>query len=67
VDGGRHSDIAAVPAVAAAGTSAGNVFLAPESEAAIAAITRFYGDSYFIYKHEKRPLVTTTSGPAPLN
>jgi hypothetical protein len=53
VDGGDHRDIAAATAVAAAGASARDVLLAPKSQAAVAAIARFDGDSYFIYKHKK--------------
>ena len=57
MDGGHHDDVAAAAAVAAAGTAARNVFLAPERQTAVAAVARFHGDSYFIYKHEnKRPL-----------
>ena len=51
MDGGGHGDIAAAPAIAAARTAARHVLLAPERKAAVAAIARLHGDSYFIYKH----------------
>jgi hypothetical protein len=50
VDGGNHRDIAAIAAIAAAGSAARDVLLAPEREAAIAAIARLNGDDYFIYE-----------------
>ncbi len=51
--GRDHGDVAAAPAIAAAGAAAGNVFLAAKRQAAIAAVARFDGDSYFVDKHEK--------------
>jgi hypothetical protein len=51
VYGGNHADVAAAPAIPAAGTTARNVLLAPEREAPVAAVARLDGDSNFIYKH----------------
>jgi hypothetical protein len=45
------NDIAAPPAVAAAGSSARNEFLAAKRKTAIAAVARLHADSYFINKH----------------
>ena len=45
---GDHGHVAAMPAVAAAGTTARDEFLAAEGHAAVAAIARFYVDFYFV-------------------
>jgi hypothetical protein len=48
---GHHLNVAAMTAVAAAGTAARDVFLAPECQAAIAAIARFDRNNDFVYEH----------------
>jgi len=45
---GDQHDIAAPAPVAAAGTAARDVFLAPERKAAVAAVAGFDGNDYFI-------------------
>ena len=42
---GDQDDVAAAPAIAAAGTSAWDVLLAAKRQAAVAAVARFYADS----------------------
>jgi hypothetical protein len=53
VDGRDHDDVAAAAAIAAAGSAARHVLLAPESQTAVAAVARFDCDSYFIDNIEK--------------
>ena len=48
---GDQDHVAAVAAVAAAGTAAGNEFLAPERKTAVAAVAGFDGDYDFVDKH----------------
>ena len=48
---GAHEDVAAVAAVAAGGTAAGNEFFAAEGHAAIAAVAGLDADSCFIDEH----------------
>jgi hypothetical protein len=50
-EGGRHENVAAVPAVAARGAAPGNELFAPEGHAAIAAVAGLDSDSCFINKH----------------
>src|SRR5215469_17641475 len=50
---GFHEDVAALAAVAARGPSAGDKLLAPEGDAAVAAITSLYADCGFVDEHEK--------------
>jgi hypothetical protein len=52
--GGYHDYIAAVPSVSAAGSTPGDVLLAPESEDAVAAIAALHQDIYFIDKQHLR-------------
>jgi hypothetical protein len=51
VNGGSHDDVAAAAAIAAGGPAAGDVFLAAESEAAVAAVAGLHQDSSFVNKH----------------
>ena len=51
---GHHDNIAAVASVPAAGAASGNVFFAPESQAAVAAIAALHQDIYFIDKQHLR-------------
>src|SRR5258706_12072874 len=48
---GGHDDVASTAAVAAAGSTARHEFLAPEGQAAVAAIPGFHADSDFIDEH----------------
>src|SRR5690349_16253213 len=52
VRAGNQHDIPAPAAIAARRAAARDVFLAPKREAAIAAVTGFHPDSYFVDKHE---------------
>ena len=49
--GGAHEDVAAVAAVAAGGTAAGDEFFAAEGHAAVAAVAGLDADSCFIDEH----------------
>jgi hypothetical protein len=48
----NQNDIAAAPAITAAGTAARNEFLSPESQTAISSIACLHGNNDFVYKHE---------------
>ena len=48
---GHENDAAAVAAVAAVGTAAGNVLLPPEAQAAVAAAAGLHGDFDFVNEH----------------
>src|SRR5579872_4790774 len=50
---GHHVHVAAPPAVAAAGTPAGNILLPPEGQAAVAAVACLYVNSGFVNEHRK--------------
>ena len=48
---GAHEDVAAVAAVAAGGTAAGDEFFAAEGHAAVAAVAGFDADLCFVDEH----------------
>ena len=48
---GHEDDAAAVAAVAAVGSAAGDIFLPPEADAAVAPLARFNSDFDFVDKH----------------
>ncbi len=50
-EGGGHEDVAAVAAVAAGGTAAGDELFAAEGHAAVAAVAGLDADSCFVDKH----------------
>ena len=50
-EGRGHEDVAAVAAVAAGGTAAGNELFAPEGHAAVAAVAGLDANSCFIDEH----------------
>ena len=54
---GGHEDVAAVAAVAAGGTAAGDELFAPEGHAAIAAVAGLDANSGFIDEHFPLPSV----------
>ena len=56
---GDHHDVATASPIPTTGPATRNVFFATECEAAIAAISGFNSDFYFVYEHadkRKRPL-----------
>jgi hypothetical protein len=54
VDGGDHGHIAAAPTISAARSPAGDVFFAPERQAAVATIAGLHGNSRFVYEHQEK-------------
>jgi len=56
---GDHDDVAAVTAVAAGGTAAGDEFFAPEGHAAVAAVAGFDANSCFIDEHGNQSSVVS--------
>src|SRR5258708_28905942 len=51
----HHSDVAAAAAIAAAGTAARDILLAPERQTAVAAVARLYVDFGFVDEHRDPP------------
>lgn len=61
---GDHIDTAAITAVAAVGTAEGDVLLAAEADAAVAALARLDADIRFIYEfHLLLPLTAAAGRP----
>jgi hypothetical protein len=60
---GNQIDTAAITAIAAIRTTHGNIFLAPEANGAIAAITRFYTYFRFVNKSHNLHAATLKNQP----
>jgi hypothetical protein len=67
VDGCGHDDVAAVSAIAAAGTAARDILLASEGQTAVPPVTRFDRDFYFVDKHEEVHATSVAFGFTPRN
>jgi hypothetical protein len=52
MDGGDHGDIAAAAAISAGRSAPWDVFLAPESQAAVATVAGFHRNSRLVYEHQ---------------